>query len=246
VNHTQPWEASELTTTFAVSSKSIPEDNVAVERATHDFHQLSPEFTRWFEQNDRDFQTTQGDPWRFAMDRDGMSRMRIVPAGTGNAETATTSGTWGLLRDAGDTDGFGTWAPDGSWGVLRAIPEHFPMGGQYGIPRRLYYDDANTRIEYFRLGRDLEEYEFEIPARFVKYVEFYAQAKCLERDGPGQDLKLAAHFMERFLEGERRMALRIGENRRAVTGKIGSSGRVPTKPALARLPWRYGRQIRRA
>ena len=120
------------------------------------------------------------------------------------------------------------------------------MGAPFGIPRRLYSDTNNTRVEYFRLGKDLASDQIELPDRFVKYVEFYAQAKCLERDGPGQDLKLAAHFMERFLEGERRMALRIGENRRAVTGKIGSSGRVPTKPALARLPWRYGRQIRRA
>jgi hypothetical protein len=140
-------------------------------------------------------------------------------------------------------------APDGvlfgTWGDLREIPEHFPMGAQYGIPRRLYSDDANTRVEYFRLGKDWDENGSELPERFLKHVEYYAQAKCLERDGPGQDLKLAGHFMERFDSGVRRMVRRLGENKRAVLGQIGSPGRMPTVPPLARLPWRYGRQIRR-
>jgi hypothetical protein len=223
----------------------LPEDVVAVDRATHDLHQLSPEWTKYFEQNDRDYETTQGDPWRFSLDRDGISQMRVVPVGTGNAEQVETSGTWGVIRDAEDTDGFGTWRPLGTWGILREIPEHFPMGGRWGAPRRLYSDDSNTRVEYFRLGVDWTQYENDLPSRWVKYVEFYAQAKCLERDGPGQDLALAAHFMERFGEGVRRMVLRLTENRRPVAGKIGGTVRVGVKPALARLPWRYGRQIRR-
>jgi hypothetical protein len=127
---------------------------VAVDRATHDLHQLSPEWTRWFEENDRSFQTTQGDPWRFSMDRDGISAMRLVPAGEGDATEPSVDGTYGLLRDAADTDDLGTWAPIGTWGVLREIPEHFAIGGQYGIPRRLYSDTNNTRVEYFRLGKD--------------------------------------------------------------------------------------------
>jgi hypothetical protein len=469
INHTQPWEADYIETVFPAAVHAVPEDNVAVDRATFDLHQLEPEFTRFFEETDRSFQTVTGDPWRFSMDRDGMSRLRLVPAGTGNAETVeirepfnplraywtldessgtridsvgeahltdstsagsvtgkisdaaffddassqflthaeqvtldgsrgitvsawinvrtgapanatyfkngaiyvsfvslgtsnagplyvfftigndageTTSagtllaaydtwyfivgrydpdtgkpsisvnggvptvgvalalghpmvdvgygggsvyvggvspdfskayidevavwnkvltaaeiayfyalnrppftfeqdGQYGLLRDVADTDGFGTWGPVGTWGVLREIPEHFPMGAQYGIPRRLYSDDANTRVEYFRLGKDWDDNGSELPERFLKHVEYYAQAKCLERDGPGQDLKLAGHFMDRFDTGVRRMVKRLGENKRAVVGQIGSPGRAPTVPALARLPWRYGRQIRR-
>jgi hypothetical protein len=87
VNSTQPWEAEYLTTTFPVSLHPVPEDNVAVDRATHDWGRLEPEFTRWVEENDRSFQTTTGDPSRFLMDRDGMSRLRVVPAGSGNATT---------------------------------------------------------------------------------------------------------------------------------------------------------------
>jgi hypothetical protein len=244
-NSTQPWEATYLDTVFAVGLHPIPEDNVSVDRATHDFGELQGEFTRWVDQNDRDFQTTTGDPTRFVMDRDGMSQIRIVPAGTGGATTADVTGTFGLLRDAEDTDGFGTWAPIGSWGVLREIPEHFPMGAQYGIPRRLYSDEDNTRVEYFRLGKSLDENATELPPRYMKYAEYYAQAKALERDGPGQDLKLSAHFVERFAEGVRRAVLRLGENKRAVVGQVGTPGRIPTAPALARLPYRYGRQIRR-
>lgn len=245
-NSTQPWEATYIPDDyiFAVAVHPIPEDNVVVDRVTHDGEQLEAEWTRWVEWNDRDFQTTEGTPTRFLMDRDGIGYLRIVPAGAGNATIADVTGTYGLLRDAGDTDGFGTWAPLGTWGTLREIPEHFPMGGQYGIPRRLYFDTANTRVEYFRLGKDLDEYSVEIPARFMKYPEFYACARALERDGPGQDLKLASHFMDRFREGVQRMVLRLGENKRAVTGKIGQTGRVPTVPALARLPFKYGRRTR--
>ena len=465
-NLTQPWEAEYLTTTFPAALHPIPEDNVTVDRATHDFHGLDPEFTRYFEERARDFQTTAGEPWRFTMDRDGIGGFRLIPAGSGNATvpsiavpgmalkaywtldeasgdrvdsvgtahlspvnapgsdtgkidsaatfddgssqqlthssnvdldgadgitvacwlnirtgapaaatwffngttylgnvqfhsagagnthcffgvrndagetqvagadlgaldtwffvvgkydpdtlkcsfsvdggawtetpndaltlghpivtngevyvggvtgafskayideigvwnkvltaaeiaelyaltrpdfTSNGDGQFGLLRDAADTDGLGTWAPSGTWGVLREIPEHFPMGAQFGVPRRLYSDNANTRVEYFRLGKSPSENAFELPERFMRYAEFWAQAKCLERDGPGQDLKLAGHFVERFSSGVRRMVKRLGENKRAVSGKIGSPGRIPTKPALARLPWRYGRQIR--
>lgn len=243
-NSTQPWEATYLSTTFAVGASPIPEDNVAVDRATHDFHTLSAEFTRYFEANDRQFQTTEGDPWRFSMDRDGISRIRVVPAGTANATQATVSGTYGLLRSA--TTEFGTWAPTGTWGILREVPQFFPMGGQYGMPRRLYSDTANTRVEYFRLGKDLDEYGIELPARFTKYVEFYAQARCLERDGPGQDMALSQHFMGRFEDGVSRMVRRLGDVKRQRVGAIGSAGKLPTKPSLARLPWRFGRQIRRS
>lgn len=244
-NSTQPWEATYLEKTFAVSLHPVPEDNVVMSRATHGFHSLEAEWTQWVEENDRDFQTTTGTPSRILMNRDGMSKLRIVPAGDGTATSVTVSGTYGLLRDAGDTDGFGTWSPMGSWGILREVPEHFPMGAPYGIPRRLYTETNNTRVEYFRLGKDVGENQLEAPDRYVKYVEYYAQAKALERDGPGQDLKLAAHFMSRYADGARRLKDRISKNKDARTGAVGSAGRVPTTPALARLPFRYGRATRR-
>lgn len=475
IRHNEPWEADYLAdmddTDIFSAFYPVPEDNVTVDRVTHDMHQLSPEWTRWFEAEDRDFQETQGDPWRFVMDRDGMSSIRLVPAGPGDASTYDVLGTYGLLRNRSEyasglfdtdlmsgliaywrlneatgtredftggyhlsevgsvsyaagkygaaasfadssnyltntrmkvgrtgngmtlalwiyrraapassyvcpfssaqsvnpafqirfnssgrpdvyvRDGAGTlitvaptagdsmcddawhmlivtynessdgllhvysptagydevsstagtstikddnggvmvgrggagpyaWGETGytalvdavavwdralssderddlyawnttaktvfgTWGSLREIPEHFPMGGQWGIPRRMYYDTKNTRVEYFRLGKDLDEYAWELPDRFVKYAEFYACAKALERDGSGQNMALAGHFMERFSDGVRRMVKRLSECKRAVVGQIGGTGRVPTKPALARLPWKYGRQIRR-
>lgn len=245
---TQPWEATDGDDlTLAVTTlKPIPENTVVVDRVTHDFRTLDGEFTRFFEQEDRNFQTTAGEPSNYSLDRDGLPFMRLVPKGDGAATTYTTSGTYGLLRDAEDTDGFTVWVPSGSWGVLRQFPEHFSMGGSFGIPRRLYSDTNNTRVEYWRLGKDPDEYALELPDRFVKYVEFYAAAKALERDGPGQDMALSAHFMSRFADGVSRMVKRLGENKRAMIGQIGGTAKVPTKPALARLPWRYGRQIRRA
>lgn len=250
VNSTQPWESTYLSSShlnkiFAVAVHDLPDGTVTVDRVTHDLGWLEPEWTRWIEENDRDYQETEGTPSRFTLDRDGLGRIRIVPAGGGGATTYDTSGTYGLLRSAASTDGLGTWAAAGTWGALREIPEHFPIGAPFGIPRRLYSDTDNTRVEYFRLGKDLDEDQVELPDRFMKYPEFYAQAKALEKDGPGQDLKLAQHFMERFAEGVSRMVKRLSECKRAVAGKIGSVGRVPTRPALARLPFAYGRQIRR-
>jgi hypothetical protein len=150
---------------------------------------------------------------------------------------------YGLARSA-DSD-FGTWSPVGTWGVLREIPEHFPMGAPFGIPRRLYSDTANTRVEYFRLGKDLDENQVEVPDRFAKYVEYYAQGKALEREGPGQDMKLSQHFMGRFFEGVDRMVKRLSENKRSRVSAIGSPGKGPVRPALARLPYRYGHATRR-
>ena len=98
INHTQPWEADYIETVFPAAVHAVPEDNVAVDRATFDLHQLEPEFTRFFEETDRSFQTVTGDPWRFSMDRDGMSRLRLVPAGTGNAETVEIREPFNPLR----------------------------------------------------------------------------------------------------------------------------------------------------
>jgi hypothetical protein len=244
-NHTQPWESAYLTHTFVVSRGVVPEDNVTVDRGTNDYIDLDPEYSRWYEEHDRNYQTVGGTPQRFAMDRDGIGSMRMVPAGSADATEYDVEGAYGLLRLADDADGLGTWAPVGTWGGLREIPEHFRMGGQYGIPRRQFSDLGNTRIEYFRLGKDLNQYQFEIPERFAKYVEHYAQSKALERDGPGQDLVLSQHFMQRFDDGVGRMVRRLGEHRRSRLAAIGAAGKKMKGQGLARLPWQYGRQIRK-
>lgn len=242
---TQPWEATYLETTFAVGRGVVPEDNVAIDRATYDWVEMDAEYSRWFEDHERNFRTVSGTPDRFAFDKDGIGYMRTVRAGSAGATEYTVSGTYGILRNAGDTDGLGTWEPTGSWGCLREVPEHFHMGGLYGIPRREYSDVANVRVEYFRLGKDLGQYSFDLPDRFVRYVEHYAQAKALERDGPGQDLALSQHFMQRFDDGVSRTIKRLSEHRRSRGGAIGSAGKAPKRPGLARLPYQYGRSTRR-
>ena len=116
-NLTQPWEAEYLTTTFAVSLHPVPEDNVSVDRAVHEFSELEPEYTRWLEQNDRSFQTTMGQPSRFSMDRDGMSRLRVVPAGDGGATSPDVTGTYGLLRQKVYLGGVSYWPLDETSGT---------------------------------------------------------------------------------------------------------------------------------
>lgn len=103
---------------------------------------------------------------------------------------------------------------------------------------------SNISIEYFRRGTALsaDGTTFEIPDRYVKYVRFYALWRAFERDGPGQDLKMAEHYQARYLEGVRRMQKRREAFQSSRTGRMG--GEVPRnlgRRDLPTLPWQYGR-----
>ena len=71
-NLNQPWEAAYVSQTFAVSLHPIPEDNVTVDRAVHEFSELEAEYTRWLEENDRSLS-----------DDDGINRPASVWIGMG-------------------------------------------------------------------------------------------------------------------------------------------------------------------
>ena len=155
-----------------------------------------------------------GDPSFYVMDKDGMSYLRLVPPGQGNAAYDTVSGSWGTMTYTDDTsvtvstveaDGYNT----GGYGILRYRTGSFPSGGPWGTPTRIHPEALNTTVEITRLGRDLTTYHFEIPQAYVKYVIFYAMSKALRRDGPGQDLTLAEHYEQRFEQGVYRLDKRV-------------------------------------
>lgn len=127
------------------------------------------------------------------------------------------------------------------FGVARIIPGHHPMQRPWGLPRRVYFDENNTRLEYVRRGHDLSVEGFELPDWYTTYVRHYALAKALERDGPGQDMKLAQHFTARFSEGVARLKTRTEA---AQSFRLRSMGPSKT-PNVSRvgppsLPWNYG------
>lgn len=133
------------------------------------------------------------------------------------------------------------WNAPHCFGVARILPGHHPGHGPWGIPRRVYFDDNNTRLEYIRRGHDLAREGFELPDWYVTYVRHYAIAKALERDGPGQDMKLSQHFSQRFMDGVERIIQRRNANNAFRIRSMGPSSR----PEMGRvsppsLPWNYG------
>jgi hypothetical protein len=73
----------------------------------------------------------------------------------------------------------------------------------------------------------------------VKYVRHYVLWKALERDGAGQDLKLAEHYQTRYMDGIGRMKRR--KNAFTTERRVSLSGDRPAgQVPLPRLPWNYG------
>ncbi len=116
----------------------------------------------------------------------------------------------------------------------------------FGIIGPVYRENLNLRIEYRRRGKTLsDEQPFEIPDRYTVYVRHYVLARALEREGPGQDLKLSAHFDARFQAGLARMLKRknaMAYQKSSVMG--GHSSVRGQKPPRPRLPYSYGTVVR--
>jgi len=104
----------------------------------------------------------------------------------------------------------------------------------------------NFKIEYIRKGSAVsaDGDTFELPDRYTKYLRHYACWRCLEREGPGQDLQLGAFWKNLYESGVARMIRRkqlFNQRRNVVMG--GSSERL-SRPPLARMPFSYGRVVR--
>jgi hypothetical protein len=150
---------------------------------------------------------------------------------------------WGILVQITDIT---TDAPVGEpWGDFVQIPGEHAMGDPWGIIVGVYKEPNNVRIEYRRRGYELDDNrDFEIPDRYTVYVRHFAQARALEREGPGQDLELAAHYQGRYDAGllrmlKRRQALQY-QRKYVMGGGTNLRGRKP----LVRLPWQYGQIVR--
>lgn len=137
---------------------------------------------------------------------------------------------------------------DGAFGCPRRVPGHHPMGSEsFGLPRRVYRDGTNVRIEHWREGRavSLPSDVFEIPAYAVAYVRDYALGRCYGKQGPAQDLRLAEHYQQRYARGVARLTARVKAQQRARVSQLG--GALPRRggpPPRPRLPWQYGVVVR--
>lgn len=222
----------------------IPDDFVAMDRVTWDWRMLLSEFAASMRRVYQRFKEhVQGDTTWYTLDSDGLLRMRLIPVPGTSGTRYTYSGYRGILRDdTGDELDDSTY--EGTYGILRATDNHLQYGWHRGHPVELHADNANTKIEYLRLGRNIQKgYEFELPDRFVKFVEFGAMAHLLEYEGPGQDLQLSKHYQQRFDEGVAQLRDRVNKVRMERTGSFGGKRAQEGPPPTAQLPWQYGTQI---
>ena len=115
----------------------------------------------------------------------------------------------------------------------------------YGILGPVYKETSNVRIEYRRRGLALSDTQaFEIPDRYTVYVRHFAMARSLEREGPGQELELAAHYQARFESGVQRMLKRKEALQFQRLLVMGGAPSVRGKKPMVRMPWAYGRVVR--
>lgn len=128
----------------------------------------------------------------------------------------------------------------GSYGGVRVVPMHFASGSQYGGVRKFVGDLNNTRVEYYRLGKPLDEAPFEIPDRMVKYAQWWALHRVYSLPGENESPKLAEHFKMRFLAGVERLKSRINSVNRDRAISMGSKRTHIKDNYLEHFPADYG------
>ena len=83
---------------------------------------------------------------------------------------------------------------------------------------------------------------------FHKYVIFYAMSEALKREGPGQDLKLAKHYADRFELGIARMQARLKRISPERGGNLGGRAEASSDFGGMRISlpswWGYARSVR--
>jgi hypothetical protein len=238
-SNTRPSDAQYVEQPQARSLGHLPEDYTQIERVTHDKLRLGSEFSRTERQHRNIYKTETGGVYSYSLDEDGLFELRTVGIPIPTVPTVEISGLRGVIRRFDSTQ-----FPDepivGDYGIIRQVPKHFPSGS-LGAPRRILEDTANTRVELYRLGKRLSDHPFEIPDRYVKYVEWWALFRAYSKDGPGQEKVLADHYRARFEVGVGRMTSRIKAEMDERPILMGGKRNDYRDSYLSHFPSTYGR-----
>lgn len=250
-NHTSPflatdgWLSSTGASTEIPATAELPKTLTALARVTWDERGIDAMEARRMSNADSRYEVTKGEVYGYMWQKDGVRTLRKVRVPSAQATTATVTGSWGVLRRPTDLSAD---TVSGTWGLPRRIPGHHPIGAErFGTPRRPFLDGKNVRVEHLRQGRalDSDASVCELPDRYALYLRDYAMAQCLGRRGPGQDLKLAAHFQQRWDRGLARIQRRLQAVNAERVGVMGGDGRPSiSRPPRPRMPWAYGSQVR--
>ena len=243
-NHTRRSDADYMssdTDGYSPTARTLgrlPAGYVAIDRVTHDWLPLAPEHDRYHRKTRSDYQTLSGGVFSYQMDQDGWQNIRLVNVPVTVNPAEEIQGLHGGIRVITSYD-LSQEPIVGTYGGIRAIPRHF-SGSQYGGIRRIVQDDDNTRVEYFRLGKDLGQHPFELPDRAVKYVEWWAMYRAYSTPGEGENKKLADHFQMRFYAGVEQLKSRVRSVMRERTIAMGSHRTTGRDGYLQHFPADYG------
>lgn len=251
------------------ATAELPESLAALDRVVYDKRGIDEMEARRMSKVDARYEITAGEVYGYIWQKDGIRTLRKVRVPAQRAGVYNFRGAWGTLRDITDiwsgaisgfnepgfdqlgfdNIGFFTLDTDAAlWGIPRRIPGHHPMGtSRFGIPRRFFQETTNVRVEHFRQGRPMNVATdvCELPDLYARYLQDYAQGKCLERPGPGQDEKLAKHFLDRWARGLARIARRVQLTDTEHVMVMGGSGQPSVmRPPRPKLPWPYGSTVR--
>lgn len=102
---------------------------------------------------------------------------------------------------------------------------------------------SKTSIEYFYLPTfptSGQDFSAVIPDPWVKYFEWYSTSRALRRNGDGQDIRFADHFLKRFLDAIQRIVKQKSRYLSTRVGRLGPTTRLML-PLGPKLPWNYPR-----
>ncbi len=213
--------------TSYVRGGTLPDSVVGIVRVAFDKGDLMGISASRMNEIDPYWEERTGDPEWFINDSEGIYYLRVVPAADGAASYDTVDGSWGTLRYTDDTNVTTNTHGTNGFGILRYRTDCFPANGTWGTPRRIHPDDDNIKVDVFRIGRSLTDYTFELPEAYVKYVYYYAMSMLLNEDGPGQDLELAQHYLERFEMGIARLVKKEQQMMVEYEGALGKPKGAP-------------------
>lgn len=249
-NHTHPEEATDDwvddcgADTSIPATVEMPDAITELDLATWDHAVIEAMSPSRLAAADTRYQVTEGEVYGYTWRQDGVRTFRKIRKPSAMATTWAVTGNWGLARRMTDVTAD---TPTGTWGLPRRVPtQHVLDGGTFGAPRRFYADALNVRVDHWREGWALDGWRgCELPTRYALYLRDYAQAKALTRSGPGQDMKLGAHYWQRWQRGVARILRR---RQRLPRPRVGGFQQAPvlggTRPPRPKLPWQYGQTLR--
>lgn len=108
-------------------------------------------------------------------------------------------------------------------------------------------DPLNTRLDYYQRAPTLanDASTFACPDWCLKHIRNWVMYRVYNQKGEGQDLKLAQHFRERFDRGVLRTFRRLNRTDSERTGVLGGSATTARSIPTPKLPWQFGRIVRR-